>query len=105
MKKWTSFNAGVILMDDEVRRLTHTCVIYPMKWVDTNKNAHLRRDTEYVPVPSTIRTDSPAGDVDSHSIVCSWCAQAHVSNRSCDFTNGHSQGQEFDRILLFRIPA
>ena len=25
-----------------------------------------------------LRTDSPAGDMDSHDIVCSWCAQAHV---------------------------
>ena len=36
MKKWTSFNAGVILMDDEVHRLTHACVIYPMNgWIRT----------------------------------------------------------------------
>ena len=44
-------------------------------------------------------------DVDSHNIVCSWCAQAHVSIHSCDFTNGYFQGQEIDRILLYRIPA
>ena len=51
------------------------------------------------------RTDSSAGDVDSHNIVCSWCAQAHVSIHSCDFTNGYFQGQEVDRILLYRMPA
>ena len=38
-------------------------------------------------------------------IVCSLCAQAHVSIRSCDFTDGYFQGEEIDRILLFRIPA
>ena len=30
---------------------------------------------------------------------------AHVSIHSCDFTNGYFQGQETDRILLYRIPA
>ena len=30
-----------------------------------------------------LRTGSPAGDVDSHNIVCSWCAQAHVSIHEC----------------------
>ena len=38
-------------------------------------------------------------------MLCSWFAQAHVSIHSCDFTNGYFQGQEIDRILLFRIPA
>ena len=52
---WMKFNAGVILTDEEVRRLTEaSCEIYPMKWVDTDKNC---------------------------------------------------QGQEIDRILLYRIPA
>ena len=37
--------------------------------------------------------------------MCSWCAQAHVSIHSCDFTNGYFQGQEIDRILLYRIPG
>ena len=49
-----------------------------------------------------LRADPPAG-VDSN-IVCSWCAQAHVSIHSCDFTNGYFQGQETGRILLYRIP-
>ena len=52
-----------------------------------------------------LRTDSPVGDVDSHNIVCSWCAQDHVFIHACDFTNGYFQGQEIDRILLYRIPA
>ena len=34
-----------------------------------------------------------------------WCALAHGSTHSCDFTNGYFQWQETDRILLFRIPA
>ena len=43
--------------------------------------------------------------MESHNIVCSWCAQAHVSIHSYDFTNEYFQGQEIDRILLYRIPA
>ena len=43
--------------------------------------------------------------MDSHNIVCSWCAQAHVSIHACDFTNEYFQGQEIDRTLLYRIPA
>ena len=52
-----------------------------------------------------LRTDSPAGDVDSHNVACSWCAQAHISIHSCGFTNGCFQAQEIDRILLYRFPA
>ena len=116
------FNAGVLLTDEEVRQLTETgSQIYPMKWVDTDKNASLRRDNDCGSVPAKymsrlvscsnfettegLRTDSPAGDVDSQKIVCSWCAQAHVSTHACDFTIGYFQGQEIDRILLYRIPA
>ena len=45
--KWMKFNAGVFLTDEEVRQLTEVgCEIYTMKWVDTNKNAYLRRDND-----------------------------------------------------------
>ena len=47
-KKWLNFNAGVILIDEEVRQLTDAgCEIYAMKWVDTDKNACLRWDNDY----------------------------------------------------------
>ena len=100
------FNAGIVLTDEEVRQLTEAgCDIYAMKWVNTDKNASLRRDDDYVPVPAKyksrvvgcgnlettegLRTDSPAGDGGSHNIVCSWCARAHVPIHTCDFTNGY----------------
>ena len=83
-----------------------------MEWVDTDKNAHLRRDNDYVSVftkyksrlvgcgnfetTEGLRTDSPAGDVDSHNIVCSRCAQAHVS-----FTHAISRTDTFkDKKLI-----
>ena len=116
------FNASVILTDEEVRQLEEAgCKIYPIQWTVVDKNAHLQRDDDCVSVPAKyksrsvgcanfettegLRTDSPAGDVDSHNIVCSWCAQAHVSIHACDFTNGYFQGEEIDRISLYRMPA
>ena len=94
-KKWRNSTAGGILTDEEVRQLTEAgCEIYPMQWIEVDKHAHLRRDSNYASVlakkksrmvrfgnleTTEGRTDSPAGDVDSHNIVCSWCAQADVS--------------------------
>ena len=115
------FNAVDILTDEETRQLTDASrEAYPMQRVDTDKNAHLRRDNDYdcvlakhkgrlvgygdIETTEGLRTDPLAGDVDSPNIFCSWCAQAHVSIHSCDFTNGYSQGQEIDRILLYLIP-
>ena len=44
-RKWKDFNAGVILSRDEVSRLQDEGVrVYPMQWVETDKNAHKRRD-------------------------------------------------------------
>ena len=56
------------------------------------------------PLRVYVLTHLPA-DVDSHNIVCSWCAQTHVSLRSCDVANGYIQGREIDRLMLYRIPA
>ena len=120
-KKCTIFDACVILTGEEVRQLTDAgCEDLSHAMGRHRQNAHLRRDTDHVSVPAKykirlvecgnfettqgLRTDSPAGDVDSHHIVCSWYAQAHVSIHSCDFTNGYFQGQEIDRILPVPCP-
>ena len=80
-----SFDASDILTDEEVCQLTDAgCEIYPMQWTEVDKNAHLRRDSDYVSVTAKyksrpvgcgnfettegLRTDSPAGDVDPHNI-------------------------------------
>ena len=45
----------LFLTDEEVRHLTEAgCEIYPMKWVDTDKNAYLRRDNDYAPYKSRL---------------------------------------------------
>ena len=57
LKKWMHVNAGVILTDEEIRQLTEAgCEIYPVKRVDTDKNANLRRDNDYVCVPATYKS-------------------------------------------------
>ena len=120
--KWMKFTAGVFLTDEEVRRLTEAgCEIYPMKFVDTDKDPYLRIDNDFVSVLAKyksrlvgcgnflttegLRTDSPAGDVHSHNIVCSWCAQAHVSMHACDFTKGYFQVQEIHQscCIVFQL--
>ena len=101
-----SFNAVDILTDEETRQPTDASrEIYPMRRVDTDKSAHLRGDNDFACVPAKhkgrlagygdvettegLRADPLAGNVDSNNIICSWCAQAHVSIHSCDFTNGY----------------
>ena len=51
-----------------------------------------------------LRTDSPAGDVDTHNIVFSWCAANKVRIKCADISNSYLQGKEVDRIILYRIP-
>ena len=110
-----SFNAENISTGKETRQLTDASrKTYPMQRVD------LQGDNDHVCVPAEhkgrlvghgdfettegLRSDPPAGNVIFHNIFCSWCAHAHVSIHSCEFTNGYSQEQEIDRILLYRIP-
>ena len=113
------FNAGVVLSKAEVDELLAEGVtIQPMQWVETDKNAHLRRDGKHV-APALksrlvgcgnfeetdgLRTDSPPGDADSHNLVFSWCAANKVRIRSADISNAYLQGNEVDRIILYRIP-
>ena len=110
--KCVKFNAGVMLPNEEVRQLTEAgcrdlsdemgryrqkkriydeimiTFLFPAKYKSRVVGCGNLETME------GLRTDSPDGDVDSHTIVCSWCAQAHVSIHSCDFTNGCFQGHE-----------
>ena len=93
--------------DEEVRQLTETgSQIYPMKWVDTDKNASLRRDNDCGSVLAKymsrlvscsnfettegLRTDSPAGDVDS---------QKNCLQLVCTSSRLHSRMRFHDWIL------
>ena len=46
------FNAGVILSDEEVRQLTESgCEIYPIQWIEVDKNARQRNSNDFTTVP------------------------------------------------------
>ena len=110
--KWRKFNAGVLLTDEDVRQPTEAgCEIYPMKWVDPNKNAYLRGDDDYFSVPAKyksrlvgcgnfettegLRTDSPAGDGDSLNTV------RGVHKPASSFTHAISRTDTFkDKKLI-----
>ena len=105
------FHACVILTDEELLRLTEASArsIRRDGSIQTKTRIYEEIMITFLFLQSTrldalvvgnfqttegLRTDSPAGGVDSHNVVCSWCAQAHVTIHSCVFTNGYFQGQE-----------
>ena len=106
--KWTQFNAAVVMSKAEVDQLVKEGVtIQPMQWVETDKNAHKRRPNGPYVEPllksrlvgcgnyeetDGLRTDSPAGDVDAHNVIFSWCAAHHVRIKSADISNAYLQG-------------
>ena len=118
-QKWKEFNAGIILSKDELQKLVQEGVkVSPMQWIETDKNAHKRRDDNKVPQElksrlvgcgnfeetEGLRTDSPTGDVDAHNLVFSWCASHQVRIRSADISSAYLQGKQNDRVILYRIP-
>ena len=120
--KWMQFNAGGILTDEEVRRLTEAgCEIYPMSLVDTDKKTRIYEEimmtflflqsagVDWLVAETSGRQTDFAQILQLvmwiRTMLFGWCAQAHVLTHSCDYTKGHFQGQEIDRILLYRIPA
>ena len=89
-----------------------------MQWIETDKNAHKRRDGHHVKPElksrrvgcgnfeetDGLRTDSPTADVDAHNLVFSWCASNKVKIRSADIRSAYLQGKQNDRVILYRIP-
>ena len=88
-----------------------------MQWVEVDKNAHKRRDGKPVePLLKSrlvgcgnfedtegLRTDSPAGDVEAHNLVFSWCSSSRVRVKSADISSAYLQGKEVDRVILSSI--
>ena len=118
-QKWKKFNAGVILSRAELEELLDAGVkVNPMQWIETDKNAHKRRDDNKIPPElksrlvgcgnfedvEGLRTDSPTGDADAHNLVFSWCASNKVKIKSADVSSAYLQGKQNDRVILYRIP-
>ena len=90
-----------------------------MQWIETDKNAHKRRDDKHIKPElksrlvgcgnfedsDGLRTDSPTADVDAHNLIFSWCASHKVRIRSADISSAYLQGKQNDRIILYRIPG
>ena len=57
-QKWMKFNAGIILEKKELEQMIEEGVpIYPMQWVETDKNAHKRRNKgDYKEVPPKLKS-------------------------------------------------
>ena len=110
--KWVNVFAGVILTDEEVRQLTEAgCENYPMKWVDTDKHAYLRRDNDYVSVPAKCKCrlvgcgNFERKDFAQISTPVMWIRTISFTVGAHRLTNRYFQGQEIDRILLYRVQA
>ena len=101
------FRAGVVLTQEQVDELIKDGAnICPMQWVETDKNAHKRRANKDVKPDlksrlvgcgnfeetEGLRTDSPAGDNDSHNLICSWCASNKIKIKSADISSAYLQG-------------
>ena len=110
------FNAGVILTREELNELTAEGVtVQPMQWVEVDKNAHKRRHNKRVPPllksrlvgcgnfeeTEGLRTDSPAGDVEAHNIVFSWCAANRVRVKSADISSAYLMAKTKEAELLY----
>ena len=98
------FRAGVVITKEQSEELIQDgAIVYPMQWVETDKNAHKRRANKDVKPDlksrlvgcgnfeeaEGLRTDSPAGDNDAHNLICSWCASNKVKIKSADISSAY----------------
>ncbi len=94
------FNAAVVFAKDELHELFDEGVkVRPMQWIETDKNAHRRRDKHFVKVPRLsfedidgICADSPTVDAAAHNLVLSWAAQAGVCRHHQLIPTGEAYG-------------
>ena len=91
----------------------------PTRWVDTDKNAHLRRgDGPVVPADyksrlcgrgdlegiDGLRKDSPTAEIEAHNLLFSFAAACKLILKTADISNAYFQGEELDRLLLLKPP-
>jgi len=117
-KKWTDFNAGIIVMGQQLQELLDEGFQeLPMQWIETDKNEHLRKPGGPMVPPKlkarlvgrgdlergteNIRSDSPTCDVEAQNLIFSYAASNRLRIKSIDITNAYFQGEEQDRLMLF----
>ena len=51
------------------------------------------------------RSDSPTCDIEAQNLIFSFAASRMFKIKSIDITNAYFQGEEQDRLMLFKQPA
>ena len=117
--KWQQFYAATIVAGVELQKLLDEGYqALPTQWIETDKNAALRvpggpeleeklksrlvgrGDLEDVDV----RSDSPTCETEATNLICSFAASRKLVIKCADITNAYFQGEELDRLLLFKQP-
>ena len=118
-KKWCEFNAAEPIMGKPLQELLdegHKAL--PMQWIETDKNDHLRVPGGPAIEPlyksrlvargdletADVRTDSPTCDLEAQNMIFSFAASMNLDICSADITNAYFQGNELDRLMLFKQP-
>ena len=117
--KWQQFYAASLVSGEELQKLIDEGYqTLPTQWIETDKNAALRvpggpeveeklksrlvgrGDLEDIDV----RSDSPTCETEAVNLICSFAASRKLTIKSADITNAYFQGEELDRLLLFKQP-
>ena len=118
-QKYVDFPAAIPIKGKDLSDLlADGHVPIPMKWVDTMKNIHEQHKPDFVPDwksrlvgcgnfedAAGVRTDAPASDLETHSVVAAFAACIGVPIQSSDIKNAYFQALPIDRIVIMRQPA
>ena len=118
--KWKEFVAGRPIRGQELQQLLDEGhVPIPTMWVDTDRNAHLKRgdgpviqadyksrlcgrgDLEGI---DGLRKDSPTAEIEAHNLLFSFAASEKLVLRTADISNAYFQSDPLDRLLLLKPP-
>ena len=92
----------------------------PTRWVDVDRNAHMRRDGGPLVLPDYksrlcgrgdlegidgLRADSPTAEIEAHNLLFSFGASNKLTIKTADISHAYFQGEQLDRVLLLRPPA
>ena len=118
--KWKQFVAGIPVRGKELQKMLdegHKPV--PTRWVDVDRNAHLRRSGEPTIMPDYksrlcgrgdlegidgLRKDSPTAEIEAHNLLFSFAASTRLRIKTADISNAYFQSDPLDRLLLLRPP-
>jgi len=118
--KWKEFTAGRPCSGNELAKLlAEGNVPIPTRWVDTDRNSHLKRtggpviladyksrltargDLEGI---EGLRKDSPTAEIEAHHLLFSFAASMKLKLKKGDISNAYFQSDSLDRLLLLKPP-